>query len=136
MDQHGWNRDQTKLKTKTFKGPRPGATFQRPEQDYHLDYFLLFFPIFLFPKIVKYTNKTVNPKFRAKTTMQEIKAWFGIRILQGVHPTPTTGQCTQASETTSVFHHDTREILSPLSCQRIKEDKSLSRILLEKLHVQ
>ena len=84
-DRHGWNRDLTKIKTRKFKSQGPlGPTFDRPINDDPVQYFLSFFPINLFVQVQTFCNK--NPKLDPKTTVQEIKAWFGIRMLQGVHP--------------------------------------------------
>ena len=87
-DRFGWSRKLKKNHVHKFRGKIPqGPTMDRPENDMPLLYFLAFFPIMLFRKIARYTNIAGrgNPRFTKLTTPEEIKAWVGIRMVQGVH---------------------------------------------------
>ena len=82
-DRHGWSRKLNKVKVHRFRGPKPrGPTFERPLEDQPLLYFLMFFPLLLFKKIAKWTNKAggKHPGFSRKTTAAEV------RVLYPDHP--------------------------------------------------
>ena len=87
-DRFGWSRNLTKNYIHKFRGKTPqGPTMDRPENDMPLLYFLAFFPMMPFRKMARYTNIAGrgNPRFTKPTTAEEIKAWVGIRMVQGVH---------------------------------------------------
>ncbi|XP_038079307.1 piggyBac transposable element-derived protein 4-like [Patiria miniata] len=87
-DRRGWTRELTTIPVHEFEGRKPyGPAFERPEDDDPLKYFLKFFPLDLFKKMARWTNINggANPRFGKKTTPEEVKAWFGIRMIQGVH---------------------------------------------------
>lgn len=88
MDKHGWSRNLKPIHIHRFKGPTPqGPNMAKPEKNDPLSYFLAFFPPMLFKKIARYTNISGhgNPRFTKQTTSEEIKAWIGIKMVQGVH---------------------------------------------------
>ncbi|XP_071802409.1 piggyBac transposable element-derived protein 4-like [Asterias amurensis] len=87
-DRYGWSRNRKTIKLHKFKGASPeGSSVDRPEQDSPLQYFLMFFPLVLFKKMARYTNIAgrSHPRFNKRTTQEEIRAWLGIKMLQGVH---------------------------------------------------
>ncbi|XP_022089593.1 piggyBac transposable element-derived protein 4-like [Acanthaster planci] len=87
-DGRGWTRDLKNVPVHDFEGCLPyGPTMERPPDDSPLAYFVSFFPMSLFSQIARYTNIAgqSNPNFSKNTTPAEIKAWVGIRMIQGVH---------------------------------------------------
>ncbi|XP_038057493.1 piggyBac transposable element-derived protein 5-like [Patiria miniata] len=86
-DRHGWTRSLKDVPVHEFQGRQPyGPTIERPGDDNPLAYFLSFFPMTLFSKMARYTNIVGEHHASFKpTTQAEIKAWIGIRMIQGVH---------------------------------------------------
>ena len=83
-DHLGWTRFLQKVTVRKFKGAKPkGPTFQIYQSP--VEYFLQFFSLDLFTKLTEWTNLNLLKTGKcALTTAQEMKAWFGIRIVMGL----------------------------------------------------
>ena len=84
-DENGWTRSYTKVKKRAFLGPTPrGPTFN-PDAMRPVDYFFKFFSLSLFRRITRWTNTTMaGARRRTGTSIEEIRAWFGIVLVMGL----------------------------------------------------
>ncbi|XP_072049928.1 LOW QUALITY PROTEIN: uncharacterized protein [Amphiura filiformis] len=96
-DRFGWTRSVSSVKKEKFDGrshrvqsltPTPTLTVIRPI--IALFYFLQFFSQRLFALITTWTNVNLRGADKKETTVEEIKAWFGIRVLMGLVRLPCT----------------------------------------------
>ena len=99
-DPHGWGRN--KVKVHCFRGPKPsGPTFERPPADQALLYFLLFFPLFLFKKIAKWTTKASPSRpTQQKSGHGSVSGYCKACTVHVTPMHPMTGLPTPASATT------------------------------------
>lgn len=83
-DNLGWSRTLHKVKTEKFcvakpHGPRFESQGFRP-----LDFFLEFFPLALFVQMVAWTNVGLVAAKKPLTSIAEVRAWIGIRLVMGL----------------------------------------------------
>ena len=80
-----------------FYGPVPGANAVLGPDENELDFFLLFFPAFLFELIANQTNLYARQRQQTRpeprwtpVTEEEVKAWLGMRVAMSVLHLPQT----------------------------------------------
>ena len=79
----GWTKHLKRVRVHRYKPEAAeGPTF--PKQDRPVDYFLMFFPLFLFRYIAKKTNINLAKADLRETSGAEIRAWFGIRLVMSI----------------------------------------------------
>ncbi|XP_072049940.1 piggyBac transposable element-derived protein 4-like [Amphiura filiformis] len=86
VEADGWNPNLTQMTQQDFipSGPQ-GPTFRTSPIMTPVQYFLQFFSLNLFVLIAGWTNDNMRRLgVNATTSMDEIKAWFGIRLIMGL----------------------------------------------------
>ena len=94
----GWEvKDRTARPKSQFFGPVPGANVLMGPDTNELDFFLLFFPAFLFEIMVTQTNLYARQKQQARpdpkwtpVVEEEMKAWLGMRVAMSILHLPQT----------------------------------------------
>ena len=94
----GWEvNDRTARPKSQFFGPVPGANVLMGPDTNELDFFLLFFPAFLFEIMVTQTNLYARQKQQARpdpkwtpVVEEEMKAWLGMRFAMSILHLPQT----------------------------------------------
>lgn len=89
--------DRTARPKSQFFGPVPGANAVLGPDENELDFFLLFFPAFLFELLVNQTNLYARQRQQTRpdakwspVTEEEIKAWLGMRVAMSILQLPQT----------------------------------------------
>ncbi|XP_038050488.1 uncharacterized protein LOC119723737 [Patiria miniata] len=86
-DNLGWTRSLSKVKVKDFTGPQQGPNFRKKRDP--VKYFLKFFPLSLFLLKSTWTNTNMRKAgSRLLTSVEEVKAWFGIHMVMGLTKIP------------------------------------------------
>ena len=90
-DATGWSREVKKISVEPFGCENVGPTFACDDDTLSLEYFLQLFPGKLFKKMARYTNITMAKADHPcpPTSEEEIRAWFGIRLLMGLIRIPS-----------------------------------------------
>ena len=139
----GWTRHLKRVKTHRYRPDNtPGPNFNRLPRA--VDYFFKFFPLMLFTFIRNMTNIKLRKVHKTETTTEEIRAWFGIRMVMALcilrdmddywsdHPgfrneliskTMTKNRFQDISGSLACSHPDRDPIDMPSSTTREKQNK-------------